>query len=297
MSIPAALAAAQPLPAEAPDSQAKPAEATPMPQIRLGTHSVSRLILGVHDFVGAHIPFHGKDAEVYYTPERILQTLRHCEDLGINAWQAPENGPLLDIYIRYRRAGGKMFGLALTNGSGKDEDLRPLAKAEGIIGIAHHGEVTDRLFKQGKFDLIRDRMKRIRDAGLLVGVSTHMPAVVDAVESKGWDLDYYMTCVYERNRNEADLVKLIGQDALPVGEPFLKNDPPRMFRAIQQTKRPCLAFKILAAGRRHDVARAFQETFAAIKATDAIIVGIYDRYTDQAAENAALARRYGTAPR
>ncbi len=121
--------------------------------------------------------------------------------------------------------------------------------------------------------------------------------MVDAVESNGWDLDYYMTCVYERNRSEADLVKLIGRDALPVGEPFLKSDPPRMFRAIQQTKRPCLAFKIMAAGRRHDVARAFQETFVAIKATDAIIVGIYDRYTDQAAENTALARRCGTAPR
>lgn len=268
-----------------------------MPHIRLGKHSVSRLVLGVHDFVGAHIPFHGKDAEVYYTPERILQTLRHCEDLGINAWQAPENGPLLDIYIQHRRAGGKMFGLALTNGSGKDEDLRPLAKTEGIIGIAHHGEVTDRLFKYGKFDLIRERLNRIRDTGLLVGLSTHMPAVVDAVESKGWDLDYYMTCIYERNRSEAELVKLIGRNALPVGEPFLKSDPPRMFRAIQQTKRPCLAFKILAAGRRHDVAQAFRETFAAIKATDAVIVGIYDRYTDQAAENATLTRRYGTAPR
>ncbi|MGA2618242.1 MAG: hypothetical protein ABSF26_11570 [Thermoguttaceae bacterium] len=297
VAIPAALAAAQPLHAEAPVSQAKPAEATPMPQIRLGKHPVSRLILGVHDFVGAHMPFHGKDAEAYYTPERILQTLRHCEDLGINAWQAPENGPLLDTYIQYRRAGGKMFGLALTHGSGKDEDLRSLAKTEGIIGIAHHGEVTDRLFKEGKFDLIRDRLSRIRDTGLLVGISTHMPAVVDAVESKGWDLDYYMTCVYERNRSEADLVKLIGRDALPVGEPFLKSDPPRMFRAIQQTKRPCLAFKILAAGRRRDVAQAFRETFAAIKATDAVIVGIYDRYTDQAAENAALTRRYGAAPR
>jgi hypothetical protein len=117
--------------------------------------------------------------------------------------------------------------------------------------------------------------------------------VVDAVESKGWDLDYYMTCVYERNRSEAELVKLIGRDALPVGEPFLKSDPPRMFKAIRQTKRPCLAFKILAAGRRHDVERAFRETFAAIKPSDAVIVGIYDRYSDQAGQNTALVRRFG----
>ena len=41
-----------------------------------------------------------------------------------------------------------------------------------------------------------------------------MPAVVDAIESKGWDLDYYMTCVYERHRSEAELEKLLGQAPL-----------------------------------------------------------------------------------
>ena len=30
-------------------------------------------------------------------------------------------------------------------------------------------------------------------------------AVVDAIESKGWDVDYYLTCVYERNRTEHEL--------------------------------------------------------------------------------------------
>ena len=90
---------------------------------------------------------------------------------------------------------------------------------------------------------------------MLVGVSTHMPAVVDAIESKGWDLDYYMTCVYERHRSEEELEKLLGQVPLPVGEVYLKSDPPRMFKAIRQTKRTCLAFKILAAGRLSRAAR------------------------------------------
>ena len=182
-----------------------------------------------------------------------------------------------------------LFGL-----TGSDEDIRPFTKIDGLIAIAHHGEVTDQLFKQGKLDVVHDRLKRIRDAGLLVGVSTHMPEVVDAVESKGWDLDYFQTCVYERHRDEAALQKLLGHVPVPVGEVFLKSDPPRMFKAIQQTRRPCLAFKILAAGRRQDVEQAFRETFAGIKPTDAVIVGIYDRYSDQAGQNAALARRFGS---
>jgi hypothetical protein len=71
-----------------------------------------------------------------------------------------------------------------------------------------------------------------------------------------------------------------------------------MFQSIQQTKRTCLAFKILAAGRLSErqawVEQAFRDTFAGIKPSDAVIVGIYDRYSDQAAEDAALVRRYGT---
>ena len=292
-AIPAALATTQVFGANAQSDKPRPADATPMPQIMLGKYSISRLIVGCHNIDGgSHMsPFMDKEMHDYYTPERAIKTLQRCEAVGINMWQGHERGTLLGIYNRFRKLGGKMYLLGLT---GSDEDIRPFAKIDGLIAMGHHGEATDSLFKHGQFDVVRDRLKRIRDAGLLVGVSTHMPEVVDAVESKGWDVDYYQTCVYERHRNEAALKKLLGHVPLPVGEVFIQSDPPRMFKAIQQTKRPCLAFKILAAGRRKDVKQAFQETFAAIKPTDAVIVGIYDRYSDQAGQNAALARRYGS---
>ena len=135
----------------------------------------------------------------------------------------------------------------------------------GCIGIAHHGEVTDRLFKDGKIDKAHDYLKQVRDAGLLVGVSTHMPDVVDTIESKGWDLDYYMCCVYERHRSKEQLEQMLGQAPIPVGEVYLPLDPPRMYKVMNQTKRPCLAFKILAAGRLSErqqwVEQAFRETY------------------------------------
>ena len=132
---------------------------------------------------------------------------------------------------------------------GRDPKELPVLAKGGCLGVAHHGEVTDQLFKTGKLDEIHDFLKRVRDAGMLVGVSTHMPAVVDAIESKGWDLDYYMTCVYERHRSAEELKKLLGHVPLPPREVYLEEDPPRMFQAVRSTKRPCLAFKILAAGR------------------------------------------------
>ena len=226
----------------------------------------------------------------YFTPRQILKTLRRCEEVGINCWQAGNRN--LELYRQHREEGGKMYFLSLES---DPVVIRPLAEG-GCIGIAHHGEVTDRLFKTGKIDEIHDYLKRIRDAGLLVGISTHMPAVVDTVESKGWDFDYYMTCVYERHRSKQELEKLLGQAPLPDREVYLPLDPPRMFRMMRQTRKPCLAFKILAAGRLSDrpewVEQAFRETIEGIKPADGVIVGIYDRYTDQAAENAEFVRRY-----
>ena len=168
--------------------------------------------------------------------------------------------------------------------------------AAGAMAIAHHGEVTDRLFKEGRLDTVRPFLDRIREAGVLAGVSTHMPAVVETIESEGWDVDFYMTCVYERHRTRAELKELLGCVPIPLREVYLEEDPPRMFRAVRATERPCLAFKILAAGRLCDspetVETAFRETFSQIKPNDAVIVGIYPEYEDQVAINAGFVRRF-----
>jgi len=265
-----------------------------LPQIRLGEHTISRLICGANPFnAGSHLSvFVNHEMRAFYTPEQILKTLRRCQEVGINCWQSTSRN--LDLYRRFVDEGGKMHFISLE--TNKPEVIQQLRQAGGIAA-AHHGEVTDQLFKRGQLDQIGDFLKRVHDAGLLAGISTHMPAVVDAVESKGWAVDFYMTCVYERHRSKEDLEKLLGQAPIPVGEVYLPLDPPRMFKAIQQTKRPCLAFKILAAGRLSErrawVEQAFRETFAAIKPNDAVIVGIYDRYSDQPAENAAYVRRFG----
>ncbi|MCS7304390.1 MAG: hypothetical protein NZ602_04705 [Thermoguttaceae bacterium] len=269
---------------------------TSLPQISLGPYKISRLICGSNCFnAGSHLSiFVNYEMRAYYTDEQILKTLRRCEQVGINAWQGsgPRNAQL---HRRLREMGSQMLYLAID--AGDAESIRSLKEA-GCIAIAHHGERTDQLFKAGRLDQVREYLKKVRDAGLLVGVSTHMPAVVEEIESRGWDLDYYMTCVYERHRSKEELEKLLGQAPIPVGEVYLPMDPPRMYRAIRATGRPCLAFKILAAGRLSErkqwVEEAFQQTFAHIKPTDAVIVGIYDRYSDQPAENAEYVRRFST---
>jgi len=274
------------------------AVAPPLPTIAFGPHRVSRLIIGSNTINGgSHLSrFVNQQMRRYFTPDRVVEFLHQCEQAGINTWQSgPAN---LDDYERHRSQGGQLQYISLA--CDDDSNPGPLARVLQVrpIGVAHHGEVTDRLFKSGQIGQVQDFLKRVRDTGVMVGVSTHMPAVVDHVESRGWDVDFYMTCAYERHRTREELKDLLGCVPIPIREVYLEEDPPRMFEAMRQTTKPCLAFKILAAGRLCDrqetVERAFESTFAQIKPNDAVIVGMWPEFEDQVALNAGYVRRFST---
>ncbi len=273
-----------------------PAPDTAMPTIAFGPHRVSRLVLGANPInAGSHLSrFVNLQMKRYFTPERVQELLRACAAAGVNAFQSTAYN--LPAVAEFRRAGGQMQFISLAHEQPDQPDPLPALVAGGTIGIAHHGEVTDHLFKLGQLDQIRPFLARIRATGVQVGISTHMPAVVDYVEAQGWDVDFYMACIYERHRSREELRAQLGAVPLPAREVYLEEDPPRMFAAIRRTRRPCLAFKILAAGRlceRQDaVEAAFQETFRQIKPNDAVIVGIYPEWEDQVRLDAEYVRRF-----
>ena len=68
-----------------------------------------------------------------------------------------------------------------------------------------------------------------------------------------------------------------------------------MLDVVRQTKKTCLVFKILAAGRRIETAdevdQAFQFAFDSIKPQDCVIVGMYPRHSDEVRENCDRVRR------
>jgi hypothetical protein len=280
------------LPAIGAESSLEP----PLPTIKLGKSDVSRLIIGGNPIYGySHFNrILSRYQTQWHTPERVVELLRHAEAKGINTWQNSYAERTLSDLDRHRAAGGKMLWLCL----GKpDWDQNPHliddAAKRKPIGIAPHGALAERLHRQNKLPVLTDLLKRIRDQGVLVGLSAHNPALIELAEEKGWDVDYYMCCLYYLTRPRDEFQKLLGAD-LPLGEIYLPGDPPRMFRVIQSTRKPCLAYKVLAAGRRIEnpaqVRQCFETAFANIKATDAVIVGMYLQLGDQVAENAAIVR-------
>ncbi|HTK76439.1 MAG TPA: hypothetical protein VL371_14335, partial [Gemmataceae bacterium] len=118
-------------------------------------------------------------------------------------------------------------------------------------------------------------------------------ALIEYSEEKGWDVDYYMACLYHRTRTRAEYEAMLGKD-LPLGEIYLPSDPPRMFKVVRSTPKPCLVYKVLAAGRRverpQEVKNCFKTALEHIKPTDALIVGMYQQLGDQVGEDAAIVR-------
>lgn len=163
------------------------------------------------------------------------------------------------------------------------------------IAMVHHGGDTDRLFAAGNSGIVRDYVKAVKDNGILAGVSAHNPDVIKQISDEGWDVDFFMTCFYFLTS------KLTGEDPnsiLPVGSySFLRDDPIRMTKVIRQVKQPCLAFKILGAGRlcssQKSVEAAFKFAFDNIKPTDGVIVGMFPWIFDELGANTKYARDLG----
>jgi len=164
-----------------------------------------------------------------------------------------------------------------------------------VGAMYHHGEVTDVLFREGKMDEALEYTKRVRQAGIRVGIGTHKPEVVEYVEEHGWDVDFYMLCVYNRTRTPEEYRKMLGVLPLPASDVYLETDPPRAYAVARKTSKTCFLFKILAAGRvvrsPEEVDNAFKLAFDSIKPQDCVVVGMFPRFKDEIKENCDRVRR------
>lgn len=266
-----------------------------LPTVKLGKHEVTRLVAGSNPIYGfSHFNrLFSQHMRDYHTPERVVEFLKSLEASGINTWQASFQERAGPDLTRFREQGGKLHWICLCR---PDFLTNPavLKDAAGYkpIAIVQHGQITERLWQAGEFSKSREFLKRVRETGVMVGLSAHNPVVLDRVESEGWDVDFFMTSFYYINRPKEEWKKLLAE--VPLGEVYLPSDPSRMCAAIRQSKKPCLAYKILAAGRMSDTAEqrkgCFEFAFRNIKPGDAVIVGMYNRFTEQVRENADLLR-------
>ena len=196
-------------------------------------------------------------------------------------------------YLKPLRERGS--GIKFINLSSDRLKIKEIINTASPIAIVHHGGVTDRLFSEGNSMIVHDYVKAVKDTGLLAGVSAHNPDVIKEIADQGWDVDFFMTCFYYLTRKEN---MKEGTPTLPTGSYlFYKNDPAVMTKVIRRVRQPCLAFKILGAGRlcssQEVVKAAFRYAFEKIKPIDGVIVGMFPWFFDEIYANAQYTRELG----
>ena len=266
-----------------------------LPTITIGNRQVTRLIIGGNPLSGISHVSSEMDWDMlrYYTMPRLQAVLDECWRQGINTVQSRGDRHQMRMDLEHRENGGQLQWIAQTASEFRDlhHNIAEIA-AYRPIAIYHHGTHTDNSWHEGKIDQVRDFLKAIHDHGLPAGIGTHIPAVVEYAEDKGWETDFYMCCFYNLAR---------GYKAAPAAEQnayarehYQAGDPDPMTAVMRQVPKPCLGFKILAATRNaatpEATKQAFSYAFSHIKPTDAVVVGMFPKYRNQVAENAGYVR-------
>ncbi len=266
-----------------------------LPKLSFCNHQISKLVIGDNPIYGySHfnqlLSQHQKE---YHTPERVVETLKRAEEAGINGWQNSLTERSLADLQRYRNEGGTINWFCLSPGGlwyDEPDQVFQAAKHDPFGMAPHGGGVGQRCLRENRLDHLQDILKRIRDTGALVGLSVHDPKLLHIAEDGAWDIDYYMTGLYNLHGGAEKFRTKFGYAAL--GEIYAREDRDEMCKAIQRTDKPCLVFKVLAAGRTIGSPQQIREEikFALehIKPIDPLLLGMYQQFGDQIGQNAQL---------
>ncbi len=263
-----------------------------LPLVDFGKHKITRLIVGGNPISGNSHVSGQLDREMldYFTAANSTKLLADCERAGINTWQSRGDRHILRLLREHRLGGGRLHWIGQTASELADipRNIRDIGAA-GAIGIYHHGTQTDRFWANGQIDKVQDLLKMMRDTGARSGLGTHLPEVIDYAESKGWDLDYYMTSVYNLSRSKEELARLGA-----TGDHFIDSDREAMLERVRKTSRQCLIFKVYGATRKCSTQAQMRDALNLVckyaKPNDAIIVGMFPKHSEQVSENCRLFR-------
>ena len=274
-----------------------------LPQVEFLGKRVSRLIIGDNPVNGhSYIPelISKDDMLDYYTEATVHAAMDEGLRLGYNTW-LPLACDFMLRALRHYRNSGKELEIIFQPYPALDfaVNLRQMLELKPL-GIYHQGTTTDGLMEQGKAQVIKDRIKMVKDSGLYAGLGTHVPETILQAEEEEWGCDFYVGCLHNtRKRGDGQLSSFITRKPKPMK--YYAEHRPLMLAAMRQVSKPCIAFKVLAGGQMFYgkapgeipkiVEEAFRETLGNIKPNDLMAVGFFQRDRDQIGENAEIIRR------
>jgi uncharacterized membrane protein YphA (DoxX/SURF4 family) len=251
-----------------------------VPTGKIGNLEVSRLIIGGNLVSGiAHardLTYVGGLLRKYLTTEKIMETLKISEACGINSALIRTDTNTVRLLHQYWRQGGKLQWIAQVKLNPGDENITLNAQAaidSGASAIYIQGDNSDEWVHEGRFDLFDQWFARFGGKGIPVGVGCHELDVVEAMEARGYPVDFYMKTIHDTNywSYRPDLPKV--RTIINNHDNYWCREPERTARFMETVTKPWIGFKVLAAGAitpEHGFKFAFES------GADFICVGMLD---------------------
>ncbi|HVI43024.1 MAG TPA: hypothetical protein VM577_20650 [Anaerovoracaceae bacterium] len=218
----------------------------PFPRTEVAGKSLSRMIIGTNWVLGWSHTSPAADkliGRLYDKPEKIVPLLEAYLDFGIDTLMGPiSEQPMLQAAIKLAedKTGKRIMKVdtPLVNVSDSEKDRREAeaaikrsASSGADFCLIHHASAEQLVNKNlAIISRIDDYTKMIRDAGIIPGLSAHMPELVIYSDENGYDIETYIqiyNCMGFLMQVEAETIA----------------------KVIHSAKKPVMTIKPMAAGR------------------------------------------------
>ncbi len=239
------------------------------PRTTVGGVSMPRLLIGTNWLLGWSHTGAAADQgirEKFSKPEDFYPVFRAYLDYGINAVMGPvSTTPLCLDAIRYAEdKSGEKIIIIDTPGMNVDDSAEARRSAERTIKrsaeigstfcLIHHVSAEQLVNKNlAAMPRLPDYLSMIRDAGMLPGLSAHMPELVTYSDANGYDVETYI-----------QIFNCMGF--------LMQVEVESVARIIQNAKHPVMTIKPMAAGRTTPYV-GLNFNWAVLRERDMITVG------------------------
>lgn len=273
-----------------PKSVAVPSSKATLPTGTIGKVKISRIICGGNLISGyAHsrdLIYVSRLLKAYFTEEKIMETWALSEEHGVNTMIfGPDDRQAVEIYKKYKARGGKIQYLAQM--SPQEERIKENIKEAldiGAVGVVLCGNYGDAWSRENKMDRINEFVTFAKSQGVIAGVGGHELRTPTSVEKAGINADFYMKTLHSANywskRQPDQLKEVIDNYGV---DNYWCMDPKGTIGFMQETRKPWLAYKVLAAGA---IPPQVGFKYAFDNGADFCVVGMFDF---QVADNVAWA--------
>lgn len=214
------------------------------PRTIVGGKSVSRMLIGTNWMLGYSHRTPSADRSIkerFSCPEAFLPMFEAYLQYGIDTVMAPMDDPMVEA-IKYAedKLGHKLImidtpQINVDNNEAARREAEARIKKSAANGcdfcLIHHASAEQLVNKNlGIIDRLDDYTKMIRDAGMIPGLSAHMPELITYTDNNGYDIETYIqifNCMGFLMQVEIETVASI----------------------INNAKKPVMNIKSMAAGR------------------------------------------------